>query len=80
MQTLLALGLSAPAGASSGSGFVRCPDLTTLGVQVTSVRSNFGCPRARVVLRNLLKGVSTELWIGYLCGCFLGIGNIFLLH
>lgn len=53
---LLALGLWASTGAASGAGFARCPDFTTHGVDVTNVRSNFGCQRARLVLRKLLKG------------------------
>jgi hypothetical protein len=53
---LLALGLPGSADAASRSGFVRCPDFTTHGVEVTNVRTNFGCRRARVVLRSLLKG------------------------
>jgi hypothetical protein len=44
---------------ASGAGFIRCADFTTHAVQVTNLRSNFGCGQARTVLRQLLRrGVS----------------------
>jgi hypothetical protein len=44
------------ATAASRPRFVHCPSFTTHGLNVTKVRSNFGCRPARLALRNLLKG------------------------
>lgn len=56
---LLALGACASAGTASAAGTARCSGFKAHGVQVKHVRSNFGCMRARSVLRHLLKhGIS----------------------